>query len=252
MSNIYWSIYKNLESEVQKLSYSIHINDNLLNVYSSNISDIILRAAAEIESISKELYSHNGGTKTDHIKFDYDALEHLNNLWKIDQKIVMLSHFNCFITNKEIKPFEKNETSSLNGKMTFSWNNSYQNLKHNRASSIHFGNIKYMFDIIAALFVLNLYYKDEFFCYSNESNTTNFAVNLGSDIFSIKLHKYLGYRDESEYIKNDDFDECVYLIKATNESLEKFNEERKKLNIRLNELFSKHQNFIQFINEKNI
>ncbi len=61
MTNIYWPIYKNLESEVQKLSYSIHINDEQQKVYSSNISDIILRAATEIESISKELYITNGG-----------------------------------------------------------------------------------------------------------------------------------------------------------------------------------------------
>jgi len=59
MTNIYWPVYKNLEDEFGKLMFSIHIDDNQMNVYSSKISDLILRASTEIESISKELYHKN-------------------------------------------------------------------------------------------------------------------------------------------------------------------------------------------------
>ena len=154
MSNIYWSVYKNLEKGVVNLSYSIHIDDNQLNVYSSYISDLILRASAEIESISKELYKLNGGSKIK-IKYDTDALEYLNNLWKLDLKVVILSSINCFQTNKELKPFLKNEISTFHGKQTYSWNNSYQNLKHDRANSLQYGSVKYLIDIMASLYVLD-------------------------------------------------------------------------------------------------
>lgn len=107
MTNIYWPVYKNLESGVLKLSYSIHIDDNQLNVYSSFITDLILRASAEIESISKELYKNNGGLKTEKINYDTDALRHLNKLWKLENKVLLISSANCFQSIKELKPFIK-------------------------------------------------------------------------------------------------------------------------------------------------
>ena len=161
MSNIYWPVFKNLEKDIIELSYSIHIDDSQLNVYSSRISDIILRASAEIESISKDLYKKNGGTKTENIRYDYDALEYLSEKWKLGEKIIIINSSNCFQTVKELNPFNKNEISSFHGKRTFSWNNSYQNLKHDRGNSLNFGSLKYLFDIMAALFMLNIYYKDE-------------------------------------------------------------------------------------------
>ncbi len=176
------------------------------------------------------------------IQYDYDALEHLNNSWKLENKIVIISHFNSFMKTNEIKPFEKNENSTFNGNMTYSWNNSYQNLKHNRATSLHFGNIKYMFDIMAALFVLNLYYKDESFSYNDGSKTTNFAVNMGSDIFSIKLHKSVGFGEE---IKNIDFDECVYLLRYTNDTIENINNWESEVNENIWELFKTHPKYIE-------
>ena len=73
-ANIYWPVYKNLEAELVHLSYNIHIDDNQLDVYSVKISDLILRASAEIESISKELYINNGGTKTVSATIKYGSL----------------------------------------------------------------------------------------------------------------------------------------------------------------------------------
>ena len=60
MTNIYWPVYKNLERELLSLTYSIHVDDAQLKVYSSQISDLIIRSAIEIESISKELYLKEG------------------------------------------------------------------------------------------------------------------------------------------------------------------------------------------------
>ena len=43
--NIYWPVFKNIESEFSKLTYDIHIDDDQLTVYSSKITDLILRSA---------------------------------------------------------------------------------------------------------------------------------------------------------------------------------------------------------------
>lgn len=253
MTNIYWPVYKNLESGVLKLSYSIHIDDKQLDVYSSFISDLILRASAEIESISKELYKSNGGTKTKKIKYDSDALELLIGLWKLEEKVVIISSPNCFQSTKALKPFVKNETSTFHGKPTFSWNNSYQNLKHDRANSLTFGSIKYLFDIMSALFILNLYYKDEVYdLEKGDSNAVNFPINLGSEIFSIKLHKWFRYDGQHNYGKKEDFDECLYLTKYTDESLVKNKEAATDTMEKQRELFLKHPKFHKYLETNNI
>lgn len=163
MNNIYWPIFINLERVVQDLTFSIHVDDSQLNVYSSRIADVILRAATEIESISKKLYKRYGGPEDGDYQFDAVALKYLQGLWFLDKKKVIISSPLCFQTNRILSPLAKSEvrTSSTTGKKTFSWNNSYQNLKHNRGMGMQFGNVKYLFDIMAALYLLNVYYRDE-------------------------------------------------------------------------------------------
>ncbi|MDP3679880.1 MAG: hypothetical protein Q8R22_03485 [Flavobacterium sp.] len=230
-SNIYWSIYKNIEKEFNSLMFNIHIDDNQLNVYSSKIIDLIIRSSAEIESIAKELYKINGGIDKHNLKYDVDALLFLNNLWNLDKKVVIISSYNCFVSNKIISPFTKNEirTGSKDNRLTYTWNNSYQNLKHNRAKSLKFGTIKYLFDVTAALYILNLYYKNLKFELGKDSNGQNFDTSFGSIIYSIKTHKNAGMFHDREYAKNQDFDECVYLIKPTINSYKKVQEILKKI-----------------------
>ncbi|WP_276379883.1 hypothetical protein [Flavobacterium sp. H4147] len=247
MSNIYWPVYKNLEMGVLTLSYSIHIDDNQLNVYSSQISDLILRASAEIESISKELYKLNGGTKTSKIKYDSDALEHLNALWKLDQKVVLISSANCFQTIKELKPFLKNERSGYHNGLTYTWNNSYQNLKHDRANSLEYGTLKYLFDIMSALFILNLYYKNDTISLYNDGGGINFPLNMGSDLFSVKLHKWFFYGENMSYSKKDFFDECLYYTHYTDQTIENLKEAHKKDLHEFNQSFLDHPKTVSYL-----
>lgn len=243
--NTYWPIYKNLEEEVVKLTYHIHVDDNQLNVYSSKISDLILRAAAELESLSKELYKINGGKKTDKIKYDADALEHLNALWNLDEKIVLLSAINCFQSIKEFRPFIKKEVSSFHGRNTYSWNNSYQNLKHDRAASLRFGSIKYLFDIMAALFLLNIYFKNESVPLGRDSQGVNFPINMGSILFSIKIHTMRGHDHEFNYYKSEDINECTYMIKYSDRFLESFKPATLKMGEERMNRFYKHPKFLE-------
>lgn len=235
-SNIYWPVYKNIESEFNNLMFVIPIDDNQLNVYSSKISDLILRASTEIESISKELYKLNGGIKTKNIKYDEDALTYLNTLWNLENKKVIISSYNCFLTSKELIPFQKNEPRTGNSRLTYSWNNAYQNLKHDRASSLHFGSIKYLIDVTAALYVLNLYFKNDKFDGKDDALGNNFDSSLGSTIYNIKLHINQTINLEQNFHKNSDFDECVYLLKPTDSSIEFMQNTINSLNNQLKEV----------------
>ncbi len=229
-TNIYWPIFKSIEHETINLSYNIHMDDNQLNVYSAKIMDLILRAAAEIESISKELYKLNGGTKTGEIKYDNDALVHLNNIWLIDKKEVIISHPNCFQTTKVILPFVKNETRTGKTYLTYSWNNAYQNLKHDRANSLHFGSVKYLFDILAALYILNIYYKNEKINLGLDNTGVSFHTNAGSDLFAIILSKEKDGLLDGTYRKNIDFDKAVYFVKMTDDAIQEEEKGREGVN----------------------
>ncbi|MDR0605959.1 MAG: hypothetical protein LBG80_16840 [Bacteroidales bacterium] len=251
-TNIYWPIFKSIEQETIKLSYNIHFDDNQLNVYSTKIMDLILRAAAEIESISKELYKLNGGTKTGEIKFDSDAIEHLKDKWLIDKKEVIVSHPNCFQTTKIIMPFIKNETRTKKEYSTYGWNNAYQSLKHDRANSMHFGSIKYLFDILAVLYILNIYYKDENFNLGTDSQGVNFPINVGSDLFSITLSKEKGGFFDGSYHKNIDFDRSVYFLKKTQNSLHKEAKAMEEINQEQNNLLLSDLKINEYLNGKTI
>lgn len=250
MTNIYWPVYRNLEDEMDKLFYSIHIDDSQLNVYSSKIADLILRASAEIESISKELYKRESGSKPK-ITFD-DAIKFLNKIWLLDKKLILISSSNCFQTNKILTPFIKNEKKTSNGKLTYSWNNSYQNLKHDRANSLHFGSLKYLFDIMSALFILNNYFKNEVFELKRMHLAQNFPLNLGSKIFSIKLHKWKGYDGNFNYMKDEDFDQCMYWVRFTEKSLKENIEANELRKATEKELFLQHPKLKKFIDDKKL
>ena len=252
MANIYWPVYKNLESEFSELMFNIHIDDNQLAVYSLRISDLVLRAAVEIESIAKDLYNLNGGSKTSYIKYDEDAIKHLNKLWKLDKKVVIISSPNCFVSTKLIYPFVKDKQRTGSERLTYGWNDAYQNIKHNRAENLRYGNLRYLFDIMAALFILNIYYKDETISLEKDSKATTFPIGLGSNIFSISLHKWAGYtreNNEDKYVRRADFDECLYLTQHTDESRENFRKAQDEVNEKSKELFLKHPKFKKFLEE---
>lgn len=215
-TNIYWPIFQNIEREINALMFNIHMDDSQLNVYSSKIIDLILRSAAEIESLAKELYILNSGPKTTNIKYDYDALMYLNTQWKLEDKIVLISSPNCFVTHRELQPFKQSEPKTAKpDELTYSWNNAYQNLKHDRANSLTFGSVKYLLDIAAALYILNIYYRDLTFNLEKDSNGAEFDYSLGSSIFSIKVHtqKSIELLRANQYNKSPDYDQCIYLIR---------------------------------------
>jgi hypothetical protein len=136
-------------------------------------------------------------------------------------KKVIISSPNCFLSNSEILPFVKNEKRSGTTRTTYSWNNSYQNLKHDRANSLEYGSIKYLFDVTSALYILNIYYKDDIYDLEDNSAASNFDYTLGSSIYSVQLHKNIEVSSDPNifYTKNPDYKECIYLFKPIDDSI---------------------------------
>ena len=230
--NPYWSIYKNLERELVDLSNLIHIDDKQLEIYSTKISELLIRTTVEVESISKELYFLNGGTKPNdnELYFDTDCLALLENKWQLSKKQILVSASNFYfdlVDNKILTPLRK---ANKRGTSSSDWQRAYQAIKHNKVASLAKGNLKHLIRAIGGLYILNLYYKDTSYELGKDATGTNFDNSLGSQIFSVKLHINTSISLASDYTKKQDFEECVYLIIPTSETNKNVHEALKMLN----------------------
>jgi|SRR5690606_14051681 len=223
--NIYWPIYLNIESEINKLMYAIHMDDSHLNVHSSTISDLILRCCAEIESLAKELYKNNGGPKKSGIKYDYDALNFLDDNWMVSKKKILISSINCFFSKVEIAPFAKDTPKTDSpGKLTYMWNNAYQNLKHDRRNGLQYGNVAALFSAAAALYILNIYFKDMSYDIGSWHDREEIDPFQGSSIFSVSLHPIGAMNAIGTFFKGKNFDESIYTSVIDDDSAKKARE----------------------------
>lgn len=254
MLNLYWSVYKNLEKEVIELSNNVHFDDNQLAIYSVKISELLMRCSVEIESISKDLFLRLGGTvpSDGDLYFDTHCLQLLEDKWLLSKKTVILSATNFYFqeeANKVLTPLYKANKRGTSGS---DWKKAYQAVKHNRVLNLKKGNIKNLIGALAALFVLNIYFKDEIYDLEKDSKATNFPVNMGSELFAIKVHKWSSYDGNGVYGKKPDFDECIYLTKWKEDSETKVNEANQKMQQESSNFLIKHPKFLAWLSHNKI
>lgn len=221
MSNLYWSIYKNLENELLSLTNQIHFDDKQLNVYSTKLVDLILRASIEIESISKDIYARNGGNSNpvdEHgnpktLYFDTDCLEYLNKKWNICDKEISIIATNTYFTNKTNITFQPLKNSNKRGKNT--WKIAYQAIKHNREENLLKASLKNCIYAIGALYILNLYFIDKEFSQNDKLNNFDsqfFAPSCQYVSFELPTGKVLGDYSKSIFLEahsNEIFNQAV-------------------------------------------
>ena len=192
-SNIYWPVYKNLEKEVLKLADFLHFSDDQTRVYSMHIADLIIRCAVEIEAIAKELYSSLGGNVSPvdahgnarDLYFDTDCLDLLEQSWNIGKKQIAVSSINFHFTDKKNRVLTPLHKANKRGTSGSKWKQAYQAVKHDRRNSLKKGNIENLLNALGALFILNVYYRDESFSLGRIFSADSFDSRLGSDIFSV-------------------------------------------------------------------
>lgn len=201
-SDIFWQTYLNLEKEAIEVSKYIFFTDEVLvngkggivaqscntqlETFSPHIADLLVRCCVQIEAISKELYFDNGGTKTrgdSSILFDEDCLKLIDIKWQTHNKTVMVvAPFFNFVKdeNRILKPLK--EAHKRQG--TY-WEKAYQAVKHDRYSSLHKGNVKAFIHALAALYLLNLYYRNDSWV-TKYQDISKLDYSMGSAIFTVK------------------------------------------------------------------
>ena len=201
-SDIFWQTYLNLEKEVVEVSKYIFVTDEItkvehgeekvcscksqLETFSPHIADLLVRCCVQIDAISKELYYGIGGAKprgSNTIFFDEDCLKEIDIKWETHNKKVLIvaPYFNLTREeNCELRPLK--EAHKRQG--TY-WERCYQAVKHDRYLSMSKGNVKAVLHALAALYLLNIYYR-------NDSWTIKYQdlgkqdFSLGSSLFAVK------------------------------------------------------------------
>lgn len=214
--NLYWTIYKNLERELIELSNKIHFCDKQDNVYSVHISDLLIRTAVEIEALSKELYKLAGGNMKPlddegnerDLFFDTDCIQYLDLNWGITKKYVHVVSPNFYFSKQEnlvLRPLK-----DCNKRGSGRWKKAYQAVKHNRVESLTAGNIANLIRAMAALYILNLYYRNEKYDVGTRMNTIPFDTRMGSDIFSVSL----AHAEEYNFDKQEGDESIMATVKT--------------------------------------
>lgn len=243
-NNLYSSVYRNLEREFVSLSNLIHINDEQLKIYSIKIAELLIRTVVEVESISKELYFLNGGDKDDDkdLFFDTDCIQLLEDKWKLSKKVIYVSSPNLYFDiddNKILTPLKK---ANKRGSSSSDWLKAYQAVKHNRGKNLKKGNLKHLIRALGGLYILNIYYRDTVFQLEKDGTGTNFDSSLGSELFSVKVHVSQSISIDKDYTINPDYDECIYLLKATDKTREDVQKAIKDINTKTSERIKKNLN----------
>lgn len=222
-TNFYWQVYKNLEREFLSLAEVIHIDDHQLeNVYSMYIADLLMHTSVEIESLSKHLYMENGGQKTDPTKmyFDTDCIAHLNSLWNLESKVVLVVSPILYLEKDENLILTPLKDALYKQPQSAEWEKAYQAVKHDRAESLKtWGKLIYLLHSLAALYVLNIYNRNARFTNLSDLKGSNIDWGLGSKLFSVKVSPESEDKSiRKAYQKKPDYDECVYIIKHTDDT----------------------------------
>lgn len=199
---LFWQTYLNIEKSIVDLSRYIFFTDVIisnqdgaeveqscdsqLKTFSPYIADLLIQTCVQIEAISKELYFDIGGVKKRgdiSLFFDEDCLKEIDIKWKTHEKRVMITTplFN-FTKNENIILRPLKEAHKRQG--TY-WEKAYQAVKHDRYISVSKGNIKALLHAAAALYLLNIYFRNEKWTVSY-NNVSKVDVSLGSLIFSVE------------------------------------------------------------------
>lgn len=240
--NLFWATYKNIEKELLSMVNYIQFDDKQINAYSTKFIDILLRTSIEIEAISKQLYLDNGGPmfdNEDEMYFDTVCLKYLEDKFLLSKKTIYVNNINVYFEqneNTELIPLHK---SFKRGSSGSDWKKAYQSIKHNRIKNYRLGNMKNAIHALGALFILNLYYKNQRFDFENENETNKFDLSLGSELFTIKLNK-----DTHKLMEDITPDvTAIYNLKLRDEDRAEFVEIQNNINANIMKLFIEDKKF---------
>ena len=155
--------------------------------------------------------------------FDSDCIQYLDLNWHITKKCVNVVSPNFYFINQEnliLRPLK-----NCNKRGSGRWKKAYQAVKHDRLDSLSAGNIANLIRAMAALYILNLYYRNDKYDVGTIMDTVPFDTRMGSDIFSVTLAhaEKCGFTEKMSDENIDDsvkaeLDSAVYVQKYTDEA----------------------------------
>ena len=220
--NTYWPVYQRLEHEVLKLANVILFNDEQINIYSPYIGELIVRCAIEIETLSKDLYNKICRENSMKIKnrpyFDKDCIGLLIDKWKIDKKKIQITNINMFFSKGKsvLTPLKNAHEKQEKGS---EWKQAYQGIKHNRSQEIKVATINNLLNALGALYILNIYYKNDSYWDNVPINDRKPYAN-DSAIFSPMIYDASkSIFQEQETVEQ--IEESIYIKKLLDENMQK-------------------------------
>lgn len=210
--NLFWPVYKNLENEVIGMTSFIQFDDSQIKTYSPKFVDLLLRISIEIEAIAKQLYFLNGGTPVadeSELYFDTVCLKFLEDKWKLSQKEITITGLGFYFVNVENQTYRPLHKAYKRGSSGSNWKKAYQAVKHNRSQNYKSANMINCLQALGALFILNLYLKDDEIYYGSEQNHKEIDLNFDSKIFTPKCGKYLFTVPDG--LIRDNFDKYIFI-----------------------------------------
>lgn len=142
--------------------------------------------------------------------FDTDCLDFLEEKWVLSKKAVLVTAANSYFQKEENRILTPLNKANKRGTSGADWKQAYQAVKHNRSKDLRKGNLKHLIRAMAALYVLNLYYRDEKVAVDQ---TFPSSVGLGSGLFSVKT-MYVSFDSLSgEEDTSDHWVSCVCIRK---------------------------------------
>lgn len=179
--NLYFTIYQRIEKEVIDLTSYIYFSDEQINVFSLSIADLIIRCSIELESIAKDIYRERNGSDP---QKPGDAIIQLDEHWNLSQKVLtVISPYTHF--KKSFSPSFAHFNYKDHSKEDYY--STYNAIKHDRAKNISKANIDTLVRVLGALYILNLYYKNEIIHLEHDRYGSNMSKSLGSDFFSYSI-----------------------------------------------------------------
>lgn len=211
-SNMFWTVYKKLETDVIDLSYYIHFSDeptksghNQIWTFSNQIADLLIAISIQIESLFLELYNSEFNAKPEDIGAGIKAID---KKWNLSAKQVKIISRNMHFINT-------NGLGSEFAPMAYKTNDendyysAYCAVKHNRINALHKANVNVLIRALATLFILNIYYSFEAL---EIEEISDFDFTFNSSIFMVKYetdtissNAVLIVEEDKEYMKKVDF-----------------------------------------------
>ena len=229
-NNLYWPVYKTLEKEVLELANQIHFDDKQAEVYSVKLAELLIRCATEIESLSKTLYRELGGNMTPidnetglerNLYFDKDCIKFLEDKWHISKKIVEVIAPNFYFTSDKYCSLTPLHNAHKIGRC--SWKKAYQAVKHDRTNNLEHATVANVVSALAALYLLNIYYRDEQIRPQNNGPTVAVDTSLGSDVFRVLVTSKIPDMILAEK-EDDGYDKFTYLAVMSDDLCESINQ----------------------------